>query len=140
MSLQTRRRYGKFLKDSSFYGAVSNSFPFAATSTRNTLPLLEFCYISGLIFSQIFHHYWFVDRPIKEHVIEAMLADGEPDIPFMLSWANEPWSARWDRGKSGQVLVAQEYGLHEIWRKHFDWLLPFFQLLKYYAPKDEYSS
>lgn len=100
LSFETRRRYGKFLKDYGFHGAV-------------------------------FHHYWFAGRPVMEHVIEEMLKDGEPSIPFMLSWANEPWSARWD-GKDGSgVLIAQEYGFHEAWRKHFDWLLPFFKHPKY---------
>ncbi len=67
-----------------------------------------------------------------EHVIQAMLEDGEPNIPFMLSWANEPWSARWDgSGSGGKVLIAQEYGLQVAWRKHFDWLLPFFRHPQY---------
>jgi hypothetical protein len=67
-----------------------------------------------------------------EHVIQKMLEDGEPNIPFMLSWANEPWSARWDgSGASGKVLIAQDYGLHAAWRKHFEWLLPFFRHPQY---------
>jgi hypothetical protein len=101
LSHETRHRYGQYLKDYGFHGAV-------------------------------FHHYWFDGRPVMEHVIEEMLKDGEPDIPFMLSWANEPWSARWDgTGGSGGVLIAQEYGLQKEWRAHFDWLLPFFRHPKY---------
>ncbi|KAH7386143.1 glycosyltransferase WbsX-domain-containing protein [Cadophora sp. MPI-SDFR-AT-0126] len=97
LDFRTRERQGRFLRDYGFYGAV-------------------------------FHHYWFAGRPVMEHVIQKMLEDGEPNIPFMLSWANEPWSARWDgSGGNGKVLIAQDYGLHVAWRKHFDWLLPFFR-------------
>ncbi|KAH6716361.1 glycosyltransferase WbsX-domain-containing protein [Leptodontidium sp. MPI-SDFR-AT-0119] len=101
LEFRTRERQGRFLRDHGFYGAV-------------------------------FHHYWFAGRPVMEHVIQKMLEDGEPNIPFMLSWANEPWSARWDgSGGNGKVLIAQEYGLQVAWRKHFDWLLPFFRHPKY---------
>ncbi|TVY83415.1 Uncharacterized protein LSUE1_G001039 [Lachnellula suecica] len=79
----------------------------------------------------VFHHYWFAGRPVMDHIIKAMLEDGEPDIPFMLSWANEPWSAKWDGEGGGQVLLAQDYEMYEGWRKHFDWLLPFFRHPKY---------
>ncbi|KAL2065432.1 hypothetical protein VTL71DRAFT_3102 [Oculimacula yallundae] len=101
LEYRTRERQGRFLRDYGFHGAV-------------------------------FHHYWFAGRPVMEHVIQKMLEDGEPNIPFMLSWANEPWSARWDgSGGNGKVLIAQDYGLQVAWRKHFDWLLPFFRHPKY---------
>lgn len=82
-------------------------------------------------YGAVFHHYWFAGRPVMEHVLQAMLEDGEPNIPFMLSWANEPWSARWDGMSDGKVLIAQDYGLQQAWRKHFDWLLPFFRHPQY---------
>ncbi|KAE8442025.1 hypothetical protein EG329_003926 [Mollisiaceae sp. DMI_Dod_QoI] len=102
LEFQTRERQGKYLRDSGFYGVA-------------------------------FHHYWFAGRPVMDHVVNAMLEDGEPNIPFMLSWANEPWTARWDGGgfRAGQTLIAQDYGLQQAWRKHFDWLLPFFRHPKY---------
>ncbi|KAK2629644.1 hypothetical protein QTJ16_000464 [Diplocarpon rosae] len=101
LEFQTRKRQGKFLRESGFHGAV-------------------------------FHHYWFAGKPVMDHIVRAMLEDGEPDIPFMLSWANEPWSARWDgAGTKGEVLIAQDYGLQAGWRSHFDWLLPFFKHPQY---------
>ncbi|EKD21515.1 uncharacterized protein L3040_006108 [Drepanopeziza brunnea f. sp. 'multigermtubi'] len=80
-----------------------------------------------------YHHYWFDGKPIMEHILEAMLKDGEPDIPFMLSWANEPWTSKWDGagGDASDVLIAQDYGLQAAWRKHFDWLLKFFKHPQY---------
>ncbi|KAI9050477.1 hypothetical protein LZ554_005640 [Drepanopeziza brunnea f. sp. 'monogermtubi'] len=102
LAYETRRRQGRFLKESGFHGAV-------------------------------FHHYWFDGKPIMEHILEAMLKDGEPDIPFMLSWANEPWTSKWDGagGDGSDVLIAQDYGLQAAWRKHFDWLLKFFKHPQY---------
>jgi hypothetical protein len=97
----TRKRHGEFLRENGFYGAV-------------------------------FHHYWFDDKPVMDHVIQAMLKDGEPNIPFMLSWANEPWTKRWNGGVGdAEVLIAQKYGLHNTWRKHFEFLLPFFRHPQY---------
>jgi hypothetical protein len=43
---------------------------------------------SGL-YGFVYHHYWF-SRPVMEKVLTAMLEDGQPDMPFILSWANEP--------------------------------------------------
>ncbi|GJC97735.1 hypothetical protein ColKHC_06561 [Colletotrichum higginsianum] len=63
-------------------------------------------------------------------VFKAILKDGHPDIPFMLSWANQPWTVRWDGVDipSGDgVILAQTYGNLEEWRKHFDWMVPLFK-------------
>ncbi|CAL3968071.1 unnamed protein product [Diplocarpon coronariae] len=101
LEFKTRQRQGKFLRENGFYGVA-------------------------------FHHYWFAGKPVMDHVVQAMLQDGEPNIPFMLSWANEPWTARWDGLEAkGSVLIAQSYGLQAAWRKHFDWLLPFFKHPQY---------
>ena len=55
-----------------------------------------------------YYHYWFEGRRLLEHPFERVLASGEPDFPFCLCWANEPWSRRWDGG-SGELLQAQTY-------------------------------
>jgi len=75
----------------------------------------------------VYHHYWMSGIPVMDHILQAMLIDGEPNTPFMLSWANGPWTANWDGLDSGVVFLAQDYGDIEDWRKHFDWLLPFFK-------------
>jgi hypothetical protein len=74
-----------------------------------------------------YHHYWMAGTPVMDHILQAMLLDGEPNTKFMLSWANEPWTATWDGLDSSKVLIAQDYGDITDWRKHFDWLLPFFR-------------
>lgn len=64
----------------------------------------------------------------------AMLEDGQLDVPFMLSWANEPWTVRWDGAASEDndgTLLAQDYGNSTEWRRHFDWMAPFLRHPKY---------
>ena len=47
---------------------------------------------------------------------------GEPDFPFCLCWANEPWSRRWD-GRPHDVLQPQSYSAADD-VAHIRWLLP----------------
>jgi lipopolysaccharide biosynthesis protein len=55
-----------------------------------------------------YYYYWFggqklLDRPLKE-----VLATGKPDFPFLLLWANEPWSRGWG-GRARDILMPQDY-------------------------------
>ena len=87
------------------------------------------------IYGFCYYHYWFSgERAPTRHkvmfkIIEEMLSDGEPDIPFMLSWANEPWLRTWtgvDSGDADDTLIEQSYGDEEDWREHFKYLSRFF--------------
>jgi Glycosyltransferase WbsX len=82
-------------------------------------------------YGAIYHHYWFARKPVMDGVLQAMLKDGEPNTPFMLSWANEPWTATWDGLDSSETFIAQEYGSIDAWKEHFEWLLPFFRHPQY---------
>ena len=84
------------------------------------------------------YHYWFSGKRAPKHhkvmfkVPELMLVDGEPNIPFMFSWANEPWTRRWTAHgpapgyDNDQVMLSQEYGGRKEWEEHFHYLKPFF--------------
>ena len=80
----------------------------------------------------VYYHYWFSgshapeDHIVMPGVLEKMLVDGEPNLPFMLSWANEPWSRRWS-GEDEDELLSQEYGDEDEWTAHFMYLLQFFK-------------
>jgi Glycosyltransferase WbsX len=89
--------------------------------------------ISGFVF----YHYWFNGKaaPTNHKVmfkpLELMLADGHPDLPFMLSWANEPWDRHWTGGGSqdvtNEILMEQKYGNKSDWEEHFHYLSQFFK-------------
>ncbi len=55
-----------------------------------------------------YYYYWFNGRKLLQRPIEAVLASGRPDFPFMVCWANEPWTRNWD-GLSKEVLLSQDY-------------------------------
>jgi lipopolysaccharide biosynthesis protein len=55
-------------------------------------------------------HYWFHGTRVLERPFDEVLASGEPEFPFCLSWANESWSRRWHgSGRPDEVLKEQTY-------------------------------
>ena len=64
-------------------------------------------------------HYWFGGRRLLERPFAEVLASGEPDFPFSLAWANQPWTDTWLG--TGRVLQAQAYS-HEDDLAHARWL------------------
>jgi hypothetical protein len=77
------------------------------------------------------YHYWFSGNHAPEnHLVmgkipEAMLRDGQPNVPFMMSWANEPWSKRWT-GEDTQILLPQSYDESD-WIEHYEYLVTFWK-------------
>ncbi len=55
-----------------------------------------------------YYYYWFNERKLLNGPIEDVVASGEPDFPFMLCWANEPWTRNWD-GLANEILMPQDY-------------------------------
>lgn len=64
----------------------------------------------------IFHHYWFDGRQLLRTPLENLLADPSIPMPFALSWANEPWTRRWD-GLQNDVLIPLDFS--EGWKRRF---------------------
>ena len=76
-----------------------------------------------------YYHYWFAGRRVLHHPMEAVLASGRPDFPFMLCWANENWTRAWDGGPQA-VLLRQSYSDDDT-RAHAHHLIPAFSDPRY---------
>jgi len=63
-----------------------------------------------------YHYYWFNGRRILNRPLDEVFASGKPDFPFMICWANEPWSRSWD-GLAHDVLLSQTY--EPGWERRF---------------------
>lgn len=74
------------------------------------------------IFGFCYYHYWFHGRRLLERPFDEVLALGRPDLPFVLCWANEPWSRRW-HGRPEDVLQPQSYSPEDD-LAHIRWLIP----------------
>ena len=78
-----------------------------------------------------YYHYWFEGRRLLERPFDEMLRSGEPDFPFCLCWANEPWTRRWDgTGGRGPALVEQTYSAKDD-LDHARWLARAFEDRRY---------
>lgn len=73
------------------------------------------------IYGFCYYHYWFSGHMLLEKPMEQMLANKEINLPFCISWANEPWTKAWV-GDAKKVLIPQNYGEEKEWKEHFDYL------------------
>lgn len=85
----------------------------------------------------VYHHYWFYDEahlgPNLQAPLEAMLRDGQPDVPFLFNWCAAPWLSMWTgKAAGGQTAAANTVLQNQYWptnltqiRQHYDWLRQF---------------
>jgi len=104
----------------------------------------------------IFHHYWFYDPAIGgatlKAPLEALLRDGEPNIPFFFNWCAMKWSFTWlsktlnDEGRVLQKQYFPEFDTHgkpktpqdlQLLKEHYQWLSQFFKLDNYIKVNDK---
>jgi lipopolysaccharide biosynthesis protein len=81
------------------------------------------------IYGFCYYHYWFNGRRILERPFTEVFESGKPDFPFMLCWANENWTKRWD-GNENEILLNQDYSLEDD-LKHIQSLIPYFKDPRY---------
>lgn len=67
-----------------------------------------------------YYHYWFNGKRLLHEPLDGMLKQQDIDMPFILCWANENWTRRWD-GKDHEILIKQEYSLADD-KAHIRWL------------------
>ncbi|MCB9246203.1 MAG: glycoside hydrolase family 99-like domain-containing protein [Flavobacteriales bacterium] len=76
------------------------------------------------------HYYFGNGEMVMDKPLQKMLNDGNPDLPFMLGWVNQDWTANWS-GRRGELLIKQTYpGLHDH-EEHLRRLLPYFKHANY---------
>jgi Glycosyltransferase WbsX len=81
------------------------------------------------IYGFCYYHYWFNGRRILERPVDEILKSGRPDFPFMLCWANENWTRKWD-GHDKEILLKQEYSAADD-LNHIRHLIPYFKDPRY---------
>ncbi|CYV76949.1 glycoside hydrolase family 99-like domain-containing protein [Streptococcus suis] len=74
-----------------------------------------------------FYHYWFNGHMLLEKPMEMMLNNPNINFPYMICWANEPWTNAWKADGDEKTLIAQHYGREKEWKQHFEYLLQFFK-------------
>ncbi len=77
-----------------------------------------------------YYHYWFAGRRILERPLQEVMAEGRPDFPFCVCWANHSWSGVW-YGAPRRTLIEQHYPGEDDHRRHFEALLPAFSDPRY---------
>ena len=54
------------------------------------------------------YYYWFSGKKLLEKPINIFIEHSSIKFNFLLIWANENWSKRWD-GRDKEILIKQEY-------------------------------
>ena len=54
------------------------------------------------------YYYWFSGKTLLEKPLIILLNEEDIDFSFLLIWANENWTKKWD-GKDEEVLIKQDY-------------------------------
>lgn len=67
-----------------------------------------------------YYHYWFNGKRLLNEPVDRIVKEKEPNFPFMLCWANENWTRRWD-GLDQEVLIEQQYAEADD-ENHIKWL------------------
>jgi len=76
-----------------------------------------------------YYHYWFNGKRILNEPVDRKLKNPKEDLPFMLCWANENWTRRWD-GQDQEVLMQQNYSAEDD-VAHLQHLIPYFKDQRY---------
>jgi len=100
------------------------------------------------VYGMCFYHYYFEDgRKVLHKPAENLLEWKEIDMPYCFCWANESWGRTWSKlhtkniwaekfekvknHDDNGILLRQKYGMKKEWKKHFEYLLPFFKDKRY---------
>ena len=84
------------------------------------------------IYGFCIYHYWFGGKKELERPAEILLACKDIDINYSFCWDGATWRRTWYTTEyESEILIQQDYGQVEMWRKHFNDLLPYFKDERY---------
>ena len=76
----------------------------------------------------VIYHYWFGNNRSVLNKVEQHILNGNCNLPFCFSWANEPWTNQWEGGtQSGDTMLIDQNYEDENSTEHIDYLLQFFK-------------
>lgn len=84
--------------DLGYYDLADPDIHFRQAELAKSHRVSAFCY----------YVYWFSGRRILERPLDLVRSHEDLEMPYLLCWANEPWSRRWD-GSEEQVLIEQTH-------------------------------
>ncbi len=87
------------------------------------------------IYGFCYYHYWFNGKRLLHEPVDRKLKNQKEDLPFMLCWANENWTRRWDGGDE-TVLLKQDYSAQDDINQ-IRALLPYFGDSRYIRVNDK---
>lgn len=76
-----------------------------------------------------YYHYWFNGKRVLHEPLDRKMQNPKEDLPFMMCWANENWTRRWD-GEDNQILLRQEYSFEDD-IAHINHLITYFKEERY---------
>jgi glycosyltransferase involved in cell wall biosynthesis len=85
-------------RDLGFYSLESNE------TLRRQVKMAQAAGVHGFIY----YYYSFNGSRLLEGPLERFLNDRSINMPFLLMWANENWTRRWD-GADSEILMSQDY-------------------------------
>lgn len=83
------------------------------------------------IYGMAYYHYWYNDGPVMDKPLELLLKCHDIDQKYMFFWSNCDWYYSEADSYIRKMMLRQEYGQKEQWKKHIDYLIRFFKDERY---------